>query len=152
MKNRPTVSTLLVDDDDVAVETVRRAFQRGNIASPIHRAIDGLDALDALRGTNGREAVPRPLIVLLDLRMPRMDGLRFLAALRADPEHRDTVVFMLTTSNDEKDRAMAYEHHVAGYLVKSDLEHDLGGLVELLDAYWRVVELPRFVANRGLNA
>ena len=149
MKKYETVNVLLVEDDDVAAETVRRAFLKARIVNPIHRAKDGIDALDALRGTGGRAAIDRPLIVLLDLRMPRMDGLRFLEAIRSDRALADTVVFMLTTSNEDKDRMAAYQQHVAGYVVKSELADDLGGLAELLDAYWRVVELPGALVSGG---
>ncbi len=142
MKPKRAASILLVEDDDIAAETVHRAFSRAHVANPIYRARDGLEALDALRGTGARDAISRPLVVLLDLRMPRMGGLKFLEELRRDPDIADTVVFMLTTSSDQNDRLAAYRHHVAGYIVKSQLEHDLGGLIELLEAYWKVVEFP----------
>ena len=86
--------------------------------------------------------VPRPYIILLDLNMPRMGGLEFLKEVRADPGLSDSVVFVLTTSDDDADRCQAYRQHIAGYCVKSRVGADFLELTGLLKAYWRVVELP----------
>lgn len=137
-----TVRILLVDDNDVDVEAVQRAFTRSRIANPIVVARDGLDALDVLRGTNGRAPVPRPYLVLLDLSMPRMNGVEFLDALRADPALRDTIVFVLTTSSSDEDKVASYNHNVAGYIVKSEVGEGFVRLISLLDHFWRIVEFP----------
>ncbi len=136
------VSILLVDDDDVDAETVERAFRKAKITNPIYRASDGVEALEMLRGTGGREPIPYPHLILLDLKMPRMGGLKFLEALRNDPALRENVVFVLTTSAAEQDRLAAYENFVAGYIIKSQAGRDFTALIDLLDIYWRVVELP----------
>lgn len=133
-----TVTVLLVEDDEVDVELVRRAFKNHRIANPLMVAQDGVAALELLRSGQ----VPRPHIILLDLNMPRMGGLEFLENLRSDPQLRDSVVFVLTTSNDEADRCQAYAKNVAGYCVKSRVGADFLELTGLLKAYWRVVELP----------
>ena len=75
--------------------------------------------------------------------MPRMNGIEFLRALRADPEHRDAIGFVLTTSSEAEDRLQAYALHVAGYIVKSDFGQGFMRVIDLLQHYWRIVEFPR---------
>lgn len=137
-----SVSLLVVEDDAVDLMALQRGLKDVRLANPITVARDGLEALDVLRGANGRERLPRPYVVLLDLKMPRMDGLEFLAALRADDELRDSVVFVLTTSSHDEDIASAYRQNIAGYILKERVASDFMRLVTLLDAYWRLVELP----------
>src|SRR6185369_12018222 len=96
---------LLVDDDEIDVMNVRRAFEKGKIANPLFHAEDGLAALEMLRdGSLPRER----RLVLLDLNMPRMNGIEFLRELRADTELQGISVVMLTTSGEERDRVEAY--------------------------------------------
>ncbi|MEM9490599.1 MAG: response regulator [Myxococcota bacterium] len=137
-----TVHILLVDDDDVDVMAVKRAFRKHRIANPITVARDGIEALAMLREEDGYPSVPRPFIILLDINMPRMNGLQFLEELRGDPAIEDSVIFVLTTSRHDEDRIAAYKRHVAGYIVKTDIGNGFMKLVEMLDSYWRVVELP----------
>ncbi len=139
---RQVVHVLLIDDDDVDVMAVKRAFRKAKIANPLHIARDGLEGLALLRGEDGHDPIPRPYIIVLDLNMPRMDGLEFLTALREDPEHRGAVVFVLTTSKADEDRAASYDKNVAGYIVKSDVGEGFLNVTQLLDSYWRVVLLP----------
>jgi CheY-like chemotaxis protein len=136
------VHVLLVDDDDVDVMGVKRAFKKAKIANPLRIARDGVEALSILRGSDGFDPMPRPYIIVLDLNMPRMDGLEFLGELRKDPAHRDAVVFVLTTSKADEDRAASYDKNVAGYIVKSDVGEGFLNVTALLDSYWRVVLLP----------
>src|SRR5438874_13818725 len=100
---------LLVEGDDVEVMKVRRAFRQNNFHYPLYIAENGVDALEILRG---KKDVPLmkspPKIVLLDLNMPKMNGIEFLRELRADPELKRTVVVVLTTSKDERDVLSAY--------------------------------------------
>ena len=134
-----TVTVLLVEDNQIDVEAVVRAFGERKIANPMVVAKDGREALEILR-TPGK--VPRPFLTLLDLNMPRMNGIEFLAELREDSLLRDSVVFVLTTSKSDEDRAAAYDANIAGYIVKSDVGRGFLKLVELLDKYWHVVVLP----------
>jgi len=136
--NYKTVTILLVDDDDVDAEGVQRAFKKLKIANPLVRAKHGKECLDIL--TNN--AVKRPYIILLDLNMPVMSGLETLHAIREEPMLTDSIVFILTTSKDDEDKIAAYKAHVAGYIVKSDIEEGFEGLLKMLEHYWRVVELP----------
>ena len=93
-----TLSILLVEDDDVAAEAVRRSLTRNGVNYPVIWVEDGLAALATLRGQSARPAVERPRIVLLDLNMPRMNGFEFLAAIRADQALQEEVVFVLTNT------------------------------------------------------
>lgn len=137
-----TVTFLLVEDDEVDVKAIKRSLDELRIANPLVVARDGREALEFLRGQNGREKVESPFLILLDLNMPRMNGLEFLAELRADRELNTSVVFVLTTSRDERDRLSAYEKHVAGYIVKSNVADSFAEAMRLIDHYWRVVEFP----------
>ena len=141
MAPKPTVSFLLVEDDSVDVEAVRRSFQKHGFEPPLVTASDGVEALSILRGEKS-VALQRPYVVLLDLNLPRMGGFEFLSQLRADPELRDAVVFVLSTSNAERDKRKAYAHNVAGYFVKSDLGSGLQNIIPLLATYDSVVHYP----------
>lgn len=134
------VTILLVEDDDVDVMAVERAFKRLKIGNSIIRAHDGLEALELLRATP--RTVTAPYIILLDINMPRMNGLEMLAELRLDQALSNAVVFVLTTSKDDEDKMLAYRQHVAGYIVKSEVGDGFLRVIEMLDHYWRVVELP----------
>jgi CheY-like chemotaxis protein len=133
------LNILLVEDDNVDVMNVKRAFEKNRIANPLFVANNGIDALSMLRSGN----VPgERRIVLLDLNMPRMNGLEFLRELRADPDLHSTVVIVLTTSNDERDKVEAYNLNVAGYLLKPVTFINFVETMAALNKYWALVELP----------
>ena len=137
-----TVHFLLVDDDDFDQLAIRRAFQELRLLNPVHTACDGEAALALLRG-DGVEAVPRPVVVLLDLNMPRMNGVEFLRALRESPDLADIPVAVLTTSGDEADRHAVARYGVQVYRVKSDaVSADVLAILDRLSVYWRIVEVP----------
>jgi CheY-like chemotaxis protein len=106
------------------------------------RAMDGIEALEMLKGANGRTKPPSPRILLVDLNMPRMNGIEFVRALRKDEELHRSIVFILTTSKRDEDKLAAYNLNVAGYIAKAMAEEDIQNLVSLLDSYGRIVELP----------
>ena len=130
---------LIIDDDDVDRMILLRALRKQRVLNPVFEARDAAEGLSMLREPG---AVPEPRVVLLDLEMPGMDGRELLQTLRADPELHRTVVFVLTSSAMESDRAAAWDLNVAGYIVKANAGDDFVRLVELLDLYWRVVALP----------
>lgn len=138
------LNILLVEDDALDVMNVQRAFKKNNITNPLHVASDGVEALQILRGTHPT-ASPLPgdrRLILLDLNMPRMNGIEFLHALREDPDLCSTTVIVLTTSDEERDKVEAYRLNVAGYILKPVT---LGAFVEIMAAlnkYWTVSELP----------
>ncbi|HXH10286.1 MAG TPA: response regulator [Alphaproteobacteria bacterium] len=109
------LTILLVEDNEVDVMNARRAFARSHIMNPLFVSGNGLEALEMLR--HGEVPKNRRL-VLLDLDMPRMNGIEFLRAVRQDPELRATPVVVLTPSNHEGDKVEAYTLTVTGYLVK----------------------------------
>jgi CheY-like chemotaxis protein len=142
MKN-PMLNILLVEDDEVDVMAVRRAFKKGNIINPLYVAGNGLEALTMLRGEPGQPPIV-PLerrIVLLDLNMPKMSGLEFLQELRADSTIRHIPVIMLTTSNEEQDRIQAYDLNVAGYILKPVTFSTFVELMIALNKYWALCEM-----------
>jgi CheY-like chemotaxis protein len=139
----PTVNLLLVEDDEVDVQGLKRAFSKSRIANPIMVARDGIEALEMLRGENGHEKLPKPHLILLDLNMPRMNGIEFLETIRADEDLKCSVVFMITTSKADEDKARAYGHNVAGYIVKQDPANTFMEAVSLLEHYWKIVEFPQ---------
>lgn len=142
MTPNPMLTVLLVEDDDVAAESVVRSLNRMGTPFPVVWAEDGAVALAALRGEDPARRVPRPRLVLLDLNMPRMNGFEFLEALRADPALTDDVVFVLTTSDADSDRTRAYHAHIAGYMVKAAVGPQFSKLARLLSDFNEAVRLP----------
>ena len=137
--NDKAISLVVIDDDLIDVETIKRSVHKLKLLNPLYHAKDGIDALALLR--TGK--IPTPCIILLDINMPRMNGLEFLAELRADPDLTHTVVFVLTTSKSDEDVMAAYREHVAGYLIKQQMDSDFMKALDLLNHYWRIVELPQ---------
>lgn len=133
------VTLLLIEDDLVDAEAIQRAFRRQKIANPFVVVPDGVEALRALRGEAGALEIPRPYLILLDINMPRMNGIEFL---RADAALQRSIVFVLTTSERDEDKLDAYNGHVAGYVVKSWAGEDFLKVVQMLRSYWRIVEFP----------
>jgi CheY-like chemotaxis protein len=133
------LNILLVEDDEVDVMNIRRCFEKNHITNPLYVAGNGIEGLEKLRdGT-----VPRDRrIVLLDLNMPKMNGIEFLRELRKDPELSSTPVVVLTTSNDDSDKVQAYDLKIAGYLVKPVTFAEFSNLMVTLNKYWTLVELP----------
>ena len=133
------LNILLVEDDEVDVMNVKRAFERNRIANPLFVAGDGIEALRLLRSGNIPE---ERRIILLDLNMPKMNGIEFLRELRADPALHLTPVVVLTTSNDERDKVDAYNLSVAGYLLKPVTFINFAEVMATLNKYWTLVEFP----------
>ncbi len=135
------ITILLVEDDEIDVMNVQRAFKKNHITNPVFVAGNGLEALAMLRGTDGQEKLnPTPKIVLLDINMPKMNGLEFLKKLRADPDLHTLSVFVLTTSDEERDRMAAYEMNVAGYILKPVDPSKFMEAVKALDVFWSLIQ------------
>ena len=132
------VTVLLVEDNDIDAEAISRGFRKYKIANPIQRAVDGIEALEILRA----KKIPRPFLILLDINLPKMNGIEFLRELRSDKELHTSIVFVLTTSNENTDKVRAYDRNVAGYLLKTNVGEDFVNLVGMLEHYWRFVEFP----------
>jgi CheY-like chemotaxis protein len=133
------LNILLVDDDEVDVMTVERAFSKANIANKLFVATDGIEALGMLRSDG---VPPQRRLMLLDLNMPRMNGIELLREIRADPALQALTVIVLTTSNEDRDRVEAYRLNVAGYLLKPVTFHEFAEVMITLNKYWTLMEMP----------
>lgn len=139
MTEERALNILLVDDDEVDVMTVKRAFQKANITNRLFVASNGVEALEMLRSG----AIPNSRrLVLLDLNMPRMNGLEFLREVRNDPALASLTVVVLTTSNEDRDRVDAFQLNVAGYLLKPVTFHTFADVMATLNKYWTLMEMP----------
>jgi len=145
MSTRP-ITLLLVEDDDIDAMTITRGLSRAGIANPVVRARDGVDALDMLLGRNATPRLAPPYLLLIDIRMPRLDGLGLVRAIRSDPTLQRTIIFILTTSDNDRDRIAAYDAHVAGYIVKSNAPDHYRALGEMLEYYLMIVSPPPIAA------
>jgi len=133
---------LLVEDDDGDAIAVERTFRKSRIACSIVRAVDGLEALQVMKGEGSYPRLQKPFFLLVDLNLPRMSGIELIAAIRADPELHDSVIFVLTTSNRQQDKSAAYALNVAGYILKEKTGENSQSLFGLVNDYRRIVELP----------
>jgi CheY-like chemotaxis protein len=133
------LNVLLLEDDELDVMNVKRAFKRNEMEDNLWVAGDGVAGLEMLRSSE----LPRErLLILLDLNMPRMNGIEFLQELRKDPNLHRTPVVVLTTSNDERDLVDAYELNVAGYIIKPVTFEKFVEVVGTMNDYWSLVEMP----------
>ena len=139
MGDERALTILLVDDDEVDVMTVKRAFTKANITNKVHVATNGVEALEMLRGP---DLPTTRRIVLLDLNMPRMNGIELLREVRKDPQLAGLTVVVLTTSNEDRDRVEAFQLNVAGYLLKPVTFSEFAEVMATLNKYWTLMELP----------
>ena len=138
MNGEPIV-ILLVEDDDAHAEIVARNFDDFQMANRMFRVDNGEAALDYLYQRNhfsDPATAPRPGIILLDLRMPKLDGLEVLKIIKTDPSLKAIPVVILTTSKSESDLAEAYTHHANSYLVKPVDFTKFAKLMEAFGYYW----------------
>ena len=129
---------LLVEDDPDDLELTQLALRAAKVANPLLVARDGVEALDLLFATGahaGRNASMRPVVVLLDLKLPRVDGLQVLARIRGDARTRDLPVVVLTSSNEEEDRHRSYALQVNSY-VRKPVFRPLPGRRPPAGLYW----------------
>ncbi len=127
---------LLVEDDRVDIMTVQRAFKRNRVSNPLYVARTAVEALGMLRGEGFTKINPPPALILLDLNLPKMSGIEFLQELRADPELRSLPVIVLTSSNEPRDRAAAFEYEVEDYIVKPHSFEAFAKAMDTILAYW----------------
>ena len=139
MGDERALTILLVDDDEVDVMTVKRAFTKANITNKVYVATNGVEALEMLRS----DQVPTTRrLVLLDLNMPRMNGIEFLREIRKDPALMNLTVVVLTTSNEDRDRVEAFQLNVAGYLLKPVTFQQFAEVMSTINKYWALMEMP----------
>jgi two-component system response regulator len=135
---------LVVEDNEDDAELTEMAFREANIRNRVLRLGDGVEALDYLfgRGTYaGRDLADTPAVVLLDLKLPRLNGLEVLAALRGDERTKHLPVVVLTSSTEDKDRLAAYDHHANSY-VRKPVDYDqFVAAARQLGLYWMVLNV-----------
>ncbi len=140
--SREPLQILLVEDDDAHAMIIQRNLARQSPAPRLERVADGEAAVAYLQSRSGANAsplAPLPGLVLLDLRLPRMDGLEVLARIKADPNLQFIPVVVLTTSAAERDIAAVYQAKANSYLVKPTDATDFSALLEALCTYWLMI-------------
>ena len=135
---RSSKPILLVEDDNVDAMTVRRALKDLNVPNGIVHQLDGENALEYLRSSDNK----RPCVILLDLNMPRMNGIDFLKIIKNDDELKQIPVIVMTTSKDERDKMESFEFSIAGYIIKSTDYKKFVESLKILNLYWTLSELP----------
>ena len=128
---------LLVEDDRVDAMTVKRALKDLKVENPLAHSINGEEALEYLRSGSNES----PCVILLDLNMPRMDGIEFLKIVKADEALKKIPVIVLTTSKDKQDVTESFEHSAAGYMVKPVDYKKFVEIIGTIDMYWTLSEL-----------
>lgn len=131
------VNILLVEDDEVDVMNVKRAFTKNNIKNELFVAGNGVEALDMLRSS----IIPLPRIIILDINMPKMNGIEFLKIIREDENLKNISVFVMTTSNEDSDKINAYNLNVAGYILKPLSFEKFITSVATLNNFWSLCEM-----------
>ena len=131
------VNILLVEDDEVDVMNVKRAFSKNNIKNELFVAGNGVEALDMLRNS----IIPLPRIIILDINMPKMNGIEFLKIVREDENLKNISVFVMTTSNEDSDKINAYNLNVAGYILKPLSFEKFINSVATLKNFWSLCEM-----------
>ncbi|HVS02396.1 MAG TPA: response regulator [Thermoanaerobaculia bacterium] len=141
--NQP-IEILYVEDNPHDRELTLRTLQRHRIANHVQVARDGQEALDLLFGDGGGGAAPerQPRLILLDLKLPKVDGLEVLRRLKSDPRTRRIPVIMLTSSREERDIVESYELGVNSYIVKPVEFEKFAAVVEQLSLYWVILNQP----------
>jgi len=139
------IVVLLVEDDEAHAEIVRRNLLANRLTNPLIHVSDGEAALDYLYRRNrfsNPTTSPRPGLVVLDLRLPKVDGLEVLRIIKADPKLLAIPVVILTTSNSEEDKQKAYAAHANSYLVKPVHFPQFKKLMESFGYYWLASNAP----------
>lgn len=142
MSNKPI---LLVEDNDDDVRLTKRALQKNNISNELVVVGDGVAALDYLRAASERRDDPAhglPAVVLLDLKLPRMDGMEVLRQVRADPALRRQPVVILTTSKEDQDVLRSYDLGANSYIRKPVDFEQFSTAINQLGLYWLVLNEP----------
>jgi CheY-like chemotaxis protein len=138
MNMRSRKPILLVEDDYVDVMTVKRALGEINLLNDLVVAENGEQALEYLEDSSNE----RPGIILLDLNMPRMNGIEFLQIVKNHEQHKIIPIIVLTTSSQEKDRVESFKMSVAGYMTKPVIYTEFVEVVKIIDKYWTCSDMP----------
>jgi len=136
MKSKKNI--LLVEDDRIDVMTVKRALKEINVTNKLDIVNNGEEAIEFLRDKNNG----RPCIILLDLNMPRMNGIEFLRIAKQDDNIKRIPVVVLTTSKEEQDKVQSFDLGVAGYMAKPVDYQQFVEVIRTINLYWTLSELP----------
>jgi CheY-like chemotaxis protein len=145
-----SLNILLVEDDEVDIMNVQRAFKKNNIGNPLFVARNGLEALQLLRNETD-VLMPRIHVILLDINMPKMGGIEFLTEIRKDPALKAISVFVMTTSNEDGDKISAFNLNVAGYILKPLSFESFANSISVLNHYWHLCEQPVTAPADAIN-
>ncbi|MCX5646155.1 MAG: response regulator [Phycisphaerae bacterium] len=135
---RDSRPVLLVEDDTIDAMTVRRAFRDLKVTNPLVHTVNGEEALAYLRD----ETKDKPCLILLDLNMPKMNGIEFLTVTKADPGLKKIPVVVLTTSSEERDVVESFRLSVAGYIIKPVDYRNFVEAIRTINVYWTLSEMP----------
>ena len=129
---------LLVEDDTVDAMTVKRAMREVNIVNTLIHVTNGEEALAYLQDANN----PKPCIILLDINMPKMNGIEFLKIAKQDTDMQKIPVVVLTTSSNDRDILQTFHLSVAGYMLKPVDYEDFVETIRVIDSYWKLSRMP----------
>lgn len=141
----PLRPILLVEDNPVDLDLTRRAFNRRRLANPLEVARDGEEAVDYLR--RWEEGAPIPVLILLDLKLPRVDGLEVLRRCKGHPLYRSIPVVVLTTSDEDRDIETAYQLGANSYIVKPVEFEKFVEVAAQIEVYWTLINQPPALRN-----
>lgn len=130
MNTCPLVTILLVEDDSLDAEMFRRQLLKQQRENPLVRATDGLEALDILLDKHPDKHIAEPVLIALDINLPRMNGLEFLAALEESPEAGKHSIFVMVSAEPDKAMFRGLDESIDGFIRKSELGEDLGRCIE----------------------
>lgn len=130
------IEILLVEDNEPDIILTQEAFEEARVANNLHVARDGVEALEFLYRRGPFEGKPRPDVVLLDINMPRKNGLEVLEEIKADPELRAIPVIVLTTSQADEDILRSYQSHASSYMVKPVGFENFFQAIRAFEGYW----------------
>jgi two-component system, response regulator len=145
------IEILLVEDNANDVTLTLRALKKYNLSNHIHVVYDGAEALECIFGTGayaGRVSGPIPKVILLDLKLPKVDGLEVLQRLKADPRTRATPVVVLISSREQRDLIESYELGVKSYMVKPVDFEQFTESMRQLGLYWALLNQPTPLPGR----
>lgn len=129
---------LLIEDDDIDAMSVKRSLKELKVNNPLFHVENGEEALEYLHDPKNI----RPAIILLDINMPRMNGLEFLRAVKQDPDLKKIPIVMLTTSHEEYDKSESFSLGAAGFMVKPVEYRHFVEVIRTINLYWTLSELP----------
>lgn len=133
---------LFVEDEETDVLIFQRLLKKENVGMPVVVARDGREAWRLLKEGVAGGPLAKPYVIVTDLKMPGLSGLELIGHIRRDPELKNSVIFVLSSSDLQQDIGDAYRHNVAGYITKDPEGHNIGRFIRMLSAYCTSIELP----------